>query len=174
MNNFKNFTPYTPGEDKSELIAAGVAFIRDEDGHDWYECQKLFSENTVKIAYDSNNIIVSIASDVSTLWPLNLSVSEVDSLPDDVDINGNWMFKGGEVVKRVYTREEEQQKAENKRQLLLQQASEYMAPLQDAADLSIATEEEISRLTAWKRYRVLLNRIDTSTAPDIEWPDAPE
>ncbi|WP_330205549.1 tail fiber assembly protein, partial [Escherichia coli] len=22
----------------------------------------------------------------------------------------------------------------------------------------------------WKKYRVLLNRVDTSTAPDIEWP----
>ncbi|MBB7891176.1 tail fiber assembly protein, partial [Escherichia coli] len=23
-------------------------------------------------------------------------------------------------------------------------------------------------------YRVLLNRVDTSTAPDIEWPEIPE
>ncbi|MEJ1538552.1 tail fiber assembly protein, partial [Escherichia coli] len=41
--------------------------------------------------------------------------------------------------------------------------------LQDAADLEIATEEEISLLEAWKKYRVLLNRVDTSVAPDIEW-----
>ncbi|HAL6907736.1 TPA: tail fiber assembly protein, partial [Escherichia coli] len=27
---------------------------------------------------------------------------------------------------------------------------------------------------AWKKYRVLLNRVDTSTAPDIEWPEIPE
>ncbi|RLX81228.1 phage tail protein, partial [Escherichia coli] len=39
----------------------------------------------------------------------------------------------------------------------------------DAADLEIATEEEISLLEAWKKYRVLLNRVDTSVAPDIEW-----
>ncbi|EFO3509809.1 recombinase family protein [Escherichia coli] len=26
---------------------------------------------------------------------------------------------------------------------------------------------------AWKKYRVLLNRVDTSTAPDIEWPTSP-
>ncbi|KLG49264.1 tail fiber assembly protein, partial [Escherichia coli] len=47
------------------------------------------------------------------------------------------------------------------------------APLQDAADLEIATEEETSLLEAWKKYRVLLNRIDTSTAPDIVWPEIP-
>ncbi|MCY6826315.1 tail fiber assembly protein, partial [Escherichia coli] len=45
----------------------------------------------------------------------------------------------------------------------------HIAPLQDAADLEIATEEEISLLEAWKKYRVLLNRVDTSVAPDIEW-----
>ncbi|MXE05188.1 tail fiber assembly protein, partial [Escherichia coli] len=29
------------------------------------------------------------------------------------------------------------------------------------------------KLAAWKKYRVLLNRIDTSTAPDIVWPQQP-
>lgn len=29
-------------------------------------------------------------------------------------------------------------------------------------------------MEAWKKYRVLLNRVDTSTAPDIEWPEIPE
>ncbi|EFB3321859.1 tail fiber assembly protein [Escherichia coli] len=43
-----------------------------------------------------------------------------------------------------------------------------MAPLQDAVDLGIATEEESSLLAAWKKYRVLLNRVDTSVAPDID------
>ncbi|MCV3029668.1 tail fiber assembly protein, partial [Escherichia coli] len=52
--------------------------------------------------------------------------------------------------------------------------SEHIAPLQDAVDLEIATEEENSLLEAWKKYRVLLNRVDTSTAPDIEWPEEPD
>ncbi|EFC5427862.1 tail fiber assembly protein, partial [Escherichia coli] len=28
-------------------------------------------------------------------------------------------------------------------------------------------------LAAWKKYRVLLNRVDTSLAPEIEWPQQP-
>ncbi|HAY0242457.1 TPA: tail fiber assembly protein, partial [Escherichia coli] len=40
-------------------------------------------------------------------------------------------------------------------------------------DLEIATEEETLLLEAWKKYRVLLNRVDTSVVPDIEWPVAP-
>ena len=27
---------------------------------------------------------------------------------------------------------------------------------------------------AWKKYRVLLNRVNTTTAPDIEWPEEPD
>ncbi len=57
---------------------------------------------------------------------------------------------------------------------LMQVASEHIAPLQDAVDLEIATEEENSLLEARKKYRVLLNRVDTSTAPDIEWPEEPD
>ena len=53
-------------------------------------------------------------------------------------------------------------------QFYIQEFSEYIAPLQDAVDLEIATEEERSLLEAWNKYRVLLNRVDTSTAPDIE------
>ncbi|EKD3398684.1 tail fiber assembly protein [Escherichia coli] len=40
--------------------------------------------------------------------------------------------------------------------------------------MEIATEEEKALLAAWKTYRVLLNRVDTSTAPDIEWPEEPD
>lgn len=53
-------------------------------------------------------------------------------------------------------------------------ADAEIAPLQDAADLGIATDEEYAALNEWKKYRVMLMRIDTSKAPDIEWPDMPE
>lgn len=63
--------------------------------------------------------------------------------------------------------------AESKKQSLLVEANNLISPLQDAVDLDMATEEEIALLKEWKKYRVLLNRIDTSLAPDIEWPQKP-
>ena len=51
--------------------------------------------------------------------------------------------------------------AEETKNSLMQVASEHIAPLQDAADLEIATEKSL--LEAWKKYRVLLNRVDTSS-----------
>lgn len=63
--------------------------------------------------------------------------------------------------------------AEHKKQMLLSEANNAIAPLQDAADLDMATDEEKAQLTVWKKYRVLLNRVDTSTAPGIDWPEKP-
>ena len=57
---------------------------------------------------------------------------------------------------------------------LLSLATGKIEPLQDAVDLDIATESEISQLKAWKKFRVLVNRVDASLAPDIEWPEMPE
>ncbi|ELP23337.1 Tail fiber assembly protein [Pantoea agglomerans 299R] len=56
----------------------------------------------------------------------------------------------------------------------MDEANRTITPLQDAVDISIATDEELTRLAAWKRYRVMLSRTDITTAPDISWPDKPE
>ncbi|EHR8240187.1 TPA: tail fiber assembly protein, partial [Escherichia coli] len=107
-----------------------------------------------------------------------LFISELGPLPE----NFTWLSPGGEYQKwngTAWVKDTEAEKlfrireAEETKKSLMQVASEHIAPLQDAADLEIATEEETSLLEAWKKYRVLLNRVDTSTAPDIEWPTSP-
>lgn len=64
--------------------------------------------------------------------------------------------------------------AGEKKKYLLSAASTEMQPLQDAVDLDIATDHEKALLTAWKTYRVMVNRVDTNAAPDITWPKKPE
>lgn len=56
---------------------------------------------------------------------------------------------------------------------LMRKANEKIAPLNDAVELGIQTNEEVAQLTEWKKYRISLSRIDTSTAPDIAWPEIP-
>ncbi|MBV8045137.1 tail fiber assembly protein [Pluralibacter sp.] len=63
--------------------------------------------------------------------------------------------------------------AESERQNRLAVATAIIAPLQDAVELGIATEEEAAALAEWKKYRVLLMRVDTSKAPDIIFPVPP-
>lgn len=69
------------------------------------------------------------------------------------------------------TQDEQQERAEQKRRSLKSVADTEISWRQDAVDAGIATEEETAALTEWKKYRVMLMRVDTSN-PD--WPTPPE
>ena len=71
------------------------------------------------------------------------------------------------------TPEQQKSDAANMKATLRAKADAEISWRQDAVDAGIATDEETSTLTQWKKYRVLLMRVDTSTAPDIEWPTPP-
>jgi len=45
--------------------------------------------------------------------------------------------------------------------------------LQDGKDLGMTTDEEVSQLIAWKKYRVMLMRVNTGDAENIIWPEQP-
>lgn len=45
--------------------------------------------------------------------------------------------------------------------------------LRDAVELNMATYAEKAALTDPNAYRVSLNPVDVSTAPDIDWPEHP-
>lgn len=171
INDFKFFrvkSELTPDEQmlKDKFSAE---FYANDNHQDWYELQGLFSSGTWKFTYDSAGIINSVSEDVSMLRPLDMSVAEVSSLPSGFDINRGWMFNGSEVLPVQETMES----AVNKKSSLLAVAAAVIAPLQDAADIGIATDDELTRLLVWKKYRVLLSRIDVSKAPEIEWPEVP-
>nr|WP_250188266.1 phage tail tube protein [Escherichia coli] len=142
-------------------IPAGFVAVFNSDEASWH----LVEDHRGKTVYD-------VASGDA------LFISELGPLPENV----TWLSPGGEYQKwngTAWVKDAEAEKlfrireAEETKNSLMQVASEHIAPLQDAADLEIATEEETSLLEAWKKYRVLLNRVNTTTAPDIEWPTVP-
>ncbi len=172
MQHIKNLKRYTPEE---LFLGENVIYLQDDNGIDWYDAQKLFSPDTVKLAYDERGIICAINSDVSMLWPIGLSVIELNptKLPKRCLANGEWVFDGKKVSQRAYSAEEMMARAEARKNELLASAGKAVAPLQDAVDLGMAMEEEIVQLKLWKTYRVQLNRINPQNAPDIDWPVAP-
>ncbi|MCG3463708.1 tail fiber assembly protein [Xenorhabdus bovienii] len=72
------------------------------------------------------------------------------------------------------TIEELQHRAESQKRQFMRMAAEKIDICQDAVDLNIATDAEKSSLAEWRRYRVLLNRVDCTTAPDVKWPEQPK
>lgn len=69
------------------------------------------------------------------------------------------------------TAEELKLTAELRKAQLRNSADSEIAWQQDAIDVGIATDEEAAELSEWKKYRVLLMRVDTA-AP--VWPTPPE
>lgn len=84
-----------------------------------------------------------------------------------------WSAKDNDFVYVENYRELAQADAEIQKQALMSEASDAIAPLQDAVDLDMATQEEESALKEWKKYRVLLNRVDTSPGVGVVWPTRP-
>ncbi|HFI6303990.1 tail fiber assembly protein [Escherichia coli] len=175
MQHLKNIRSGNPKTvEQYELTRQfGVVWLYSEDGKNWYEEQKNFQDDTIKIAYTSDGIIVAINKDVSTINPEGLSVVEVADITANrrADISGKWMFRDGAVVKRIYTADEQQQQAESQKAALLSEAESVIQPLERAVRLNMATDEERTRLEAWERYSVLVSRVDTANP---EWPQKPE
>ncbi|GKX62294.1 tail assembly protein [Pragia fontium] len=55
-----------------------------------------------------------------------------------------------------------------------EQAKDEIVRLSDAIEFGIELDDDRDRLTAWRKYRILLNRVDIETAPNIQWPEQPE
>ena len=64
--------------------------------------------------------------------------------------------------------------ASAKKNQLITDATAQISYLQDAVESEIASEQETQLLAEWKKYRVLVNRIDIEQAPNIDWPSQPK
>ncbi|EBH6707886.1 DUF4376 domain-containing protein [Salmonella enterica] len=102
LQYLKNFTAYSPVPDDNNKIPLryGAKFFKSEEGHDWYECQKWFSPDTIKIACNRDGVIVSVGKYVSGFWPEGRSIAEIPDTTANrrVDISGRWGFDGTTIV----------------------------------------------------------------------------
>lgn len=104
-------------------------------------------------------------------------------LPENSPVSGGYLYKDGDFIAPApppLTDEEIQQEKEDViagnglcKKYLLNEATQKVSILQDAVDLDMATDEESRLLPLWKKYRVLVNRVDTNTNDKITWPEKP-
>ncbi|MEN4634422.1 tail fiber assembly protein [Pantoea agglomerans] len=116
--------------------------------------------------------IVSLNVKPEKLYHPSLVWVDITALPEQPDVN--YRYSNGVFTAPVTDAENIMLIASSRLAAEMDAANRTIAPLQDAVDISIATDEEISRLAKWKRYRVALSRIDTSTMSSIEWPIKPK
>ncbi|AZI53706.1 hypothetical protein CBF16_22795 (plasmid) [Pantoea agglomerans] len=167
----------------SEIHAGkSVLFLKDSEGRDWYKTQKLFDDKSLKFMFNSAGIVTSASYDVSALWPVGNSVAEIPAseVPENLDIDGNWMFDGKSIVPRTYTAEEWQAKAEAQRQSLLTAANAATADWRTELQLDAISDEDKASLIKWMAYIKAVKAVDISAVKDevgynaITWPSQPD
>lgn len=82
--------------------------------------------------------------------------------------NGSKWVTDADAQKRGQVLEAEQQKS-----ALLAEAQSTISLWQTELQLGIISDDDKTSLIAWMKYIQALNAVDTSTAPDIEWPVKP-
>ncbi|EHS5602881.1 tail fiber assembly protein [Escherichia coli] len=177
MQHLKNITTGNPKTVEQYQLTKNfdVIWLWSEDGKNWYEEVKNFQEDTIKLAYTVEGIIVAIDKDVSAINPEGLSVVEVPDITANrrADISGKWMFKDGVVIKRTYTEEEQRQQAENEKQSLLQLVRDKTQLWDSQLRLGIISDENKQKLTEWMLYAQKVESTDTSSLP-VTFPEQPE
>lgn len=166
-----NLQRYVP---KELFNGDGIQYFIDAAGQDWFKSLPKFDKKYSLAIENDTGVIRSISEDVSRLYPVGLTVVDVDSLPEGCDIFGEWVFNGKKIVPRTYSQEELSAQAQQTKSKLIEAATKVINPLQDAKHLEMATNEELVKLKEWMLYRVQVNRIDAGCAPDIVWPTKPE
>ncbi len=177
MQHLKNIVAGNPKTVEQYQLTKNfnVIWLWSEDGKNWYEEVKNFQEDTIKLAYTVEGIIVAMDKDVSAINPEGLSVVELPDITANrrADISGKWMLKDGVVIKRTYTEEEQRQQAENEKQSLLQLVRDKTQLWDSQLRLGIISDENKQKLTEWMLYAQKVESTDTSSLP-VTFPEQPE
>ncbi|MEX9949072.1 tail fiber assembly protein [Providencia alcalifaciens] len=148
--------------DKPEIpTKSDIAIIRSADEKSWLHV----ADHRGKTAYKKESrqpVEIDFIGDLPTTLTLLAPQTEFDKW------NGKKWVTDAEAQKASIIVQAEHEKAQR-----LEEANKAITDLQDAIDVGLALEGDSEKLKEWKKYRVLLNRVDTSLAPDIDWPQKP-
>ncbi|MDE8814534.1 tail fiber assembly protein [Citrobacter freundii] len=142
-------------------VKAGFVAVFDIQTNKWSQVEDHRGETVYDISTGRPTVI-------ETLGSLPDNVVSVAPEGGYVKWDGTQWVHDAEAEKAFFQGQAAQEKAN-----LLMIATSAIAPLQDAVDLDIATEDESKALLAWKKYRVMLNRINPEDAQNIIWPESP-
>ncbi|EFK3241256.1 tail fiber assembly protein [Escherichia coli] len=157
LKSFKLVKPKTKLLKLSESDGQNILYLQSEDGMDWYECQSLYRDDTVKIMYDKENIIRSV---------VDRPVPERgNTYPAELTLDGSWKFVDGDVYQDEQIVNERIYKENSKKiNELVREAQSAILNLQTAIEIDMSSDGDEEKLIEWRRYLCELNKI---TATDL-------
>ncbi|HAW3396947.1 TPA: tail fiber assembly protein [Escherichia coli] len=178
MLHLKNITAGNPktAEQYQMTKRHSIVWLFSEDGKNWYEEQKNFASDTIKVAYNERGRVVWIGKDVTGIEPTNVSIIELPAITTNRRITapGYWFYRNDEFVFDYKL------KAEDERDALLKQVSIMTSEWEKDLLLGLISDEDREKLKAYRIYAKSLQAMDFSPITDkasynaIEWPASPE
>ncbi|MGO2306123.1 MAG: tail fiber assembly protein [Providencia sp.] len=149
--------------DKPELpTKTGIAIVRSEDEKSWLHV----TDYREKTAYSTDNrqpVEIDFIGDLPPTLTLLEPKTEYDVW------NGKKWVTDVEAQKASFVAIADNEKAQR-----LDEAEQQILILERKVRLDMATDEEVALLKQWEIYSIKVSDVDTSTAPDIDWPVKPE
>ena len=178
MLHLKNITAGNPktAEQYQMTKRHSIVWLFSEDGKNWYEEQKNFASDTIKVAYNERGRVVWIGKDVTGIEPTNVSIIELPDITTNRRITapGYWFYRNDEFVFDYKL------KAEDERDAQLQRVSIMTSEWEKDLLLGLISDEDREKLKAYRIYAKSLQAMDFSPITDktsynaIEWPVSPE
>lgn len=138
-----------------------IAIIRSDDEKSWMH----ITDHRGKTAYKTETRQPMEVDFIGEL-PSNLTLLAPKT---EFDVwNGKKWVTDTDAQKAMLVEQAEREKTQR-----LEEAEQNILMLERKVRLGMATDEEIELLRQWEIYSIKVSDIDTSTAPDIEWPAKP-
>ncbi|WP_075339354.1 tail fiber assembly protein [Yersinia enterocolitica] len=138
----------------------GMALVRDLSANQWVTVE----DHRHQTVYDIETKTESI---ISALGPMPHNKTQLQPTHEFDQWTGTAWEVDQQALKASHITAAVQQKT-----VLIKQVSEHINILLDAIAMD-NQQTDIQQLAALKQYRVALLRINTSTAPEIDWPELP-
>ena len=178
MLHLKNITAGNPktAEQYQMTKRHSIVWLFSEDGKNWYEEQKNFASDTIKVAYNERGRVVWIGKDVTGIEPTNVSIIELPDITTNRRITapGYWLYHNDEFVFDYKL------KAEDERDARLKQVSIMTSEWEKDLLLGLISDEDREKLKAYRIYAKSLQAMDFSAITDkttynnISWPEQPQ
>lgn len=178
MLHLKNITAGNPktAEQYQMTKRHSIVWLFSEDDKNWYEEQKNFASDTIKVAYNERGRVVWIGKDVTGIEPTNVSIIELPDIATNRRITapGYWFYRNDEFVFDYKL------KAEDERDALLKQVSIMTSEWEKDLLLGLISDEDREKLKSYRIYAKSLQAMDFSAITDkttynnISWPEQPQ
>lgn len=142
--------------------APNLAVVRSSDGKSWLHVP----DYRGCVVYDKETKQQTEITELGEL-PDNLTL-DVPKTPFDKWNGKKW------VTDKAEQQAHEVAVAESQKQSLLAEAEQAIAMLERKVRLGMATDENKAKLNEWEIFSVNVADTDTTTAPDIDWPQKPQ